>query len=150
MLLSAVILAWRSPAAFSAVRASSIAKLPHFFGLIYVPCAAFGQPLLRTRGRHTSIWPWVNQRLSQKFLEKAGSRGEHVHGIAYQETWLMDDDELEIAGYRWFGRNRTRIKESSRRRRSGKEKKGRPSDGVGLLVSQRLLRGAVVKKREPT
>jgi len=36
----------------------------------------------------------------------------------------LEDDEIEVGGYRWFGRNRKRRK---------------PSGGVGLLVCERLL-----------
>ena len=44
-----------------------------------------------------------------------------------------------MEGYRWFGRNRTRRKEGTK-----------PSGGVGLLVCERLLRGATVRERIPT
>ena len=63
-------------------------------------------------------------------LKEADSRGERVHALGIQETHLLDDDKIEVEGYRWFGRNRSR----SRRKEGTK-----PSGGVGLLVCERLL-----------
>ena len=45
----------------------------------------------------------------QRFLSECDARGEHVSGIAFQETWMIDGDELTpaIDGYKWIGRNRS-------------------------------------------
>ena len=36
-------------------------------------------------------------------LKEADSRGERVHALGIQETWLLDDDDkIEVEGYRWL------------------------------------------------
>ena len=45
----------------------------------------------------------------QRSLSECDTRGEHVSGIAFQETWMIDGDKLtpEIDWYKWIGRNRS-------------------------------------------
>ena len=35
-------------------------------------------------------------------LKEADSRGERVHALGIQETWLLDKDKIEVEGYRWL------------------------------------------------
>ena len=44
-------------------------------------------------------------------LKEADSRGERVHALGIQETWLLDKDKVEVEGYRWFGRNRRELRD---------------------------------------
>lgn len=70
------------------------------------------------------------------FLEAADARNEHVHGIAFQETWLQGDDALEIRGYEWFGRNRSEARSEPDAKRG--------SGGVGWLLCSKLLKNGKV------
>ena len=79
-------------------------------------------------------------RLLRDFLKGATERGEHVSAMALQEHWMRDGDELDIEGYEWFGRNRTRLDPNAKR----------GSAGVGWLVSKRMLRNAKCDVTRPT
>jgi hypothetical protein len=69
-------------------------------------------------------------------LREADARGEHIGGIAFQETWLQGNDGLDINGYVWYGRNR------SEARTEPEAKRG--SGGVGWLLCSKLLKNADV------
>ena len=73
------------------------------------------------------------------FLADADKRGERVSALALQETWLMDDDVICVDGYRWIGRNRTKVIEDA----------GRPSGGVGWFVCEKFLDHAKCKVETP-
>lgn len=62
--------------------------------------------------------------------------------MAFQETWFQDDDELEIEGFTWFGRNRSTERTA--------EDAPHGSAGVGWLIWNGLLKGAKVKSMRPT
>ena len=47
-------------------------------------------------------------------LREADARGEHIGGIAFQETWLQGNDALDISGYVWYGSLRRTRKEPER------------------------------------
>ena len=51
----------------------------------------------------------AKRRDLQHVLDESERRGERLDLLFVQETWLSGDDDLEIEGYHWLGRNRTKI-----------------------------------------
>ena len=45
----------------------------------------------------------------QRVLDESEKKGERLDLLFVQETWFSGDDDLEIEGYCWFGRNRTKV-----------------------------------------
>ena len=76
------------------------------------------------------------------FLREADARGEHVGGIAFQETWLLGDDALDIEGYEWYGRNRSEARSTPDAPHG--------SAGVGWLLCKELVKNGNVKVTRPT
>ena len=76
------------------------------------------------------------------FVDECIQRGEKIAAIALQETWLLDDDEIEVDGYTWYGRNRSRARMEPDAPRG--------SAGVGWLVADEILARAKVTVERPT
>ena len=45
----------------------------------------------------------------QRVLDESEKKGERLDLLFVQETWFSGDDDLEIEGYCWIGRNRTKV-----------------------------------------
>jgi len=76
----------------------------------------------------------------RRFLRDCASGGEKIAALALQETWLQDKDVIEVDGYRWYGRNRTRTEPDA----------PRGSGGVSWLVIEEAVARAKVVVETPT
>ena len=64
------------------------------------------------------------RRELEEFLSPSSRQPDPARLVFVQETWLQDDDTLDIPGYVWHGRNRTKIVPGCQR----------GSGGIGVLV----------------
>ena len=94
-------------------------------GLLPDDCCTFLQGAVR-RARDA-------QEPGQSLLDAAVSPADRVAvalaiSLQFQETWFAGNDELEIDGYKWIGRNRTKVDPDAPRN----------SGGSGVLVHESI------------
>ena len=64
----------------------------------------------------------------QNFMDENEKKGQRYELMFIQETWFAGNDELEIDGYKWIGRNRTKVDPDAPRN----------SGGSGVLVHESI------------